>query len=510
MAVGSRRFPNRKEQMIEITEAPITEWTKIYSNVYSQFGEDGVLEEIFKRIGTTNKQCFEVGAADGKWFSNARKLIDEGWSAALIEADPANWPELDKLDNTSLPQVFTDASGAYRHHGRIEVVHGKAEPFGDNSIDSILKQCGMDERMDLGVIDVDGQDYYLFNGMMKHRPRVMVVEYDPHADKGFVPDLNGKGQAGLAAILSVAISKGYCNVATTKTNAVFILNSEREKFYKSLEKPPTAREMAEGISALPAITDDWGKPQNGNGKPKPTPTHTNPHLSAPPVLATGKEQEIKIAAILSRPRFGLNVFWDCASEALSPWHIPIQSFYGVFWNQCVERAFEDNIAAGMDWIMTLDYDTLFSSRHVQMLIDALAHNPNIDAIAALQCRRGSPLPLAVRADGKMPLTGQPVQVTTAHFGLTIFRCEAFQKMNKKPWLGEKPAPDGSWGEGRLDPDIAFWGNWRDSGNTLFVHTGCRVGHVEEMASEFSESGQVTHSYLSDWRKRNGHTIKTFE
>src|SRR4051794_11408481 len=114
--------------MIPVSQAPPSPWTAHFSNVYSQFGEDGVLAEIFKRIGTTTRQCFEVGAADGKWFSNSRRLIDEGWSAALIEADPANWPQLDRLDNPP----------------RVNVVHGKAEPSGPSCLDSILTQCGFD------------------------------------------------------------------------------------------------------------------------------------------------------------------------------------------------------------------------------------------------------------------------------------------------------------------------------------------------------------------------------
>jgi hypothetical protein len=450
--------------MIPITPVAPSEWTKHFSNVYSQFGEDGILAEIFRRIGTTNKQCFEVGAADGKWFSNSRKLIDEGWRAALIEADEKNWPELKRLGEKTGDRVIA--------------VLGQATPDGPNSLDSILSQCHFEPAMDLGIIDVDGQDYYLWNGMMKYRPRVMMVEFDAE-NENFVPDLNGPGQAGLAAILSIAASKGYGNVATTPTNAIFILNSERDKFYRSLD----------GFVAPP---------------PKALP---QPVERMVPTIATGVEKEIKIAAILSRPRFGLNVFFDCASEALSPWHIPLQSFYSPYWGQCLETAMEDNL--DLDWILTLDFDTLFTSKHMQLLIDCLSQNPQIDAVAALQCRRGRPLPLAVRADGTMPLNGGPVQVTTAHFGLTILRTEAIRKM-KKPWLWAQPAPNGGWGEGRLDEDIYFWGKWRDSGNTLFVHTGCRVGHVEEMASQFDEGGKVHHSYLSDWRKKNGHAIKSFE
>jgi hypothetical protein len=453
--------------MIPVFQAPESHWTKVSQNIYSQYGEDGILREIFRMIGTNNRQCFEVGAADGKWFSNTRRLVDEGWRACLIEADPANWPALDKLDRPN-----------------IDIVHGKAEPAGDNSLDSILAKCKYEQFPDLGIIDVDGQDYYLWNGMLRIHPRVMVVEYDGTADPNFIPDLNGQGQAGLAAICSIATTKGYFNVATTPTNAIFLSLTEKDKFAAAVE-----------ALSIP--------------KPLPVPVENVQLPANTAVLATGKEEEIKIAALLSRPRFGLNCFWDMASEALSPWGIPIQSFYGVFWGQCMQTALEENVANGIDWILTLDYDSAFTSKHVQQLIDVLGTNPQIDAVCGLQVRRGRPLPLAVRADGQMRLTGGPVQATTAHFGLTLFRAESFKKM-KKPWFWAKPTEAGTWGEGRLDDDIYFWGQWRDAGNTLFVHTGCKIGHVEEMVAEFDEKGEVNHAYISEWRKRHGHQIKSFE
>jgi hypothetical protein len=455
--------------MIDVIEAAPSALTNHFANIYSQFGEDGVIAEVFRRIGTTNKQCFEVGAADGKWFSNTRRWIDDGWSAALIEANEKNWPELDKLDNPP----------------RVHVVHGKAEAAGECSLDSILSQCGFIESMDLGVIDVDGQDYYLWNGMLKFRPRVMVVEFDPNADKNFVPDLGGEGQAGLAAICSVAVSKGYCNVAVTQTNLIFIRTTERDKFYREVAKStPAEVSPPKAVQAKDLIT-------------------------SPPVLATGREKEIKICAILSRPRYGTSTFWDCASEALAPWHIPIQSFYGVFWGQCMQKAMEDNIAAGVDWILTLDYDSMFTSRHLSQLIDCLGQNPQIDAVSPLQVRRGRPLPLMVRSDGTATMTGGPIQAATAHFGLTLFRVEAIKKM-AKPWFWSKPAPDNGWGEGRLDDDIYFWHQWREAGNSLFVHTGVRIGHIEEMVSEYDENYQQRHVYLTGWRQSNGHKTKVFD
>ncbi len=457
--------------MIEVNQAAPSEWTAVSQNIYSQYGEDGIIAEIFRRIGTTNKQCFEVGAADGKWFSNSRRLIDEGWRAALIEADEKNWPELDKLDGE-----------------RVTVVHGRAEASGANSLDSILTQCKFDARPDLGIIDVDGQEFYLWNGMLKFRPRVLVVEYDPHVDPAFVPDLNGAGQAGLHAILSIAASKGYMNVTSTATNLIFIDGSERAKF---LAFASPAEQIIKSVVQHKQESDV--------------------DKLAPVLAGSASTHEIKICTILSRPRFGLNSFFDCASEGLAPWHIPLSSFYGVFWGQHMQTAMENALDEGMDWILTLDYDSMFTSRHLQLLIDELGKHPEIDAIAPLQVRRGQPKPIFMPAAGQGPtkMTGKPVQVRTAHFGLTILRVEKLRKM-PKPWFWSKPAPDGSWGEGRLDDDIYFWANWGDSGNNLFVHTGCRIGHVEEMVGYYDDKGQVRHDYISKWRSDNGHIIKSAE
>src|SRR6266851_5471757 len=64
-------------------------------NVYSQFGEDGVIDAIFRVIRSANRWCFECGAADGLFFSNTRRLVREGWDAVLVEADAAAFHRLE-------------------------------------------------------------------------------------------------------------------------------------------------------------------------------------------------------------------------------------------------------------------------------------------------------------------------------------------------------------------------------------------------------------------------------
>jgi hypothetical protein len=74
--------------------------------------------------------------------------------------------------------------------------------------------------------------------------------------------------------------------------------------------------------------------------------------------------------------------------------------------------------------------------------------------------------------------GEPVQeVDTAHFGLTVISTAALKRC-QKPWFHSKPGPDGSWNDGRLDPDIWFWRNWRESGNRVFITPRVVIGHGE--------------------------------
>ena len=70
-----------------------------------------------------------------------------------------------------------------------------------------------------------------------------------------------------------------------------------------------------------------------------------------------------------------------------------------------------------------------------------------------------------------------VEAFTGHFGLTVFRKSCFEKI-KKPWFIPKPAPDGTWNDGRIDEDIVFWHNFAEAGCKLGVAPDVRIGHMQ--------------------------------
>lgn len=173
------------------------------ANFTSQFGEDGLIAACLDHFGTVNRWCFEVGAHDGRFFSNTMRLRDEGWNAVLIEAEAENYEKLREL--------------------RTERVRTIPKRIGPRSLDEILKEQGAPKNIDLGVIDIDGQDYWIWDGLREFRPRLMLIEFDYGSEgKGdWIPEQNGKGQASYRAILSLGDSLRYEALAATRCNLLF-------------------------------------------------------------------------------------------------------------------------------------------------------------------------------------------------------------------------------------------------------------------------------------------------
>lgn len=169
-------------------------------NVYSQFGEDGIVDMIFRCIGYANMWAFECGAADGLWLSNTARL--KGWTCVLVEPDPHEF--------MALQQNRPDAIKMMRHLG---------PEFG---IDLMLQIAGAPQFIDLVVIDIDGDDVAAIEAMHIYKPRVMIVEFDRafklDGDALIRDDIN-ECKSDMEALMSM---KGYVTVARTRVNLICV------------------------------------------------------------------------------------------------------------------------------------------------------------------------------------------------------------------------------------------------------------------------------------------------
>lgn len=198
----------------------------------------------------------------------------------------------------------------------------------------------------------------------------------------------------------------------------------------------------------------------------------------------------KVACVLSMPRLGFNDFWACAYQELAALKIPLRKVTGAYWDRDLTLGIEGTIAElDPEWILTADYDTVFTRHQVEALLDVAMRYPHADAIAPLQTARHHEAPMftARGKDGELVGTipretierGEMIRAETAHFGLTLLRASKLKAL-PRPWFARQFDPAGGVGDGGRDPDVNFWHAWKAAGNRLYVALRVPVGHCELM------------------------------
>ncbi len=220
--------------------------------------------------------------------------------------------------------------------------------------------------------------------------------------------------------------------------------------------------------------------------------------------------KLNIGCAMSTPRLGFNDNFFGWADSLLPYGIKPMRYEGCFWGQCLERVMTSMVDK-YDWILTLDYDSFVSPGAVGALIRLAHEHPEADAIASMQMSRGrttsKPL-LVIRDEQGQVQTNidysnfqRPLlKVETAHFGLTMIRTEKLKQL-PHPWFCEKPAPDGNWGEGRIDADIHFWHRWQEAGFSAYVANRVVIGHAELMITWPDKELNPIHQYPSDFHEK---------
>lgn len=187
--------------------------------VYSQNDEDGIIQEIFKRIGTTNKVFVEFGVEDGL-ESNGHFLLFTGWKGLWIDGNKKSVKKIKKHFEKPLSTKQLNVMNAFI------------------TIETVNKLIGQDANIngeiDLLSIDIDGNDYWIWEKINCISPRVVIIEYNakfpppcqwvmPYNDS-HVWDGSDNYGASLKSLELLGNQLGYTLVGTNKNgiNAFFV------------------------------------------------------------------------------------------------------------------------------------------------------------------------------------------------------------------------------------------------------------------------------------------------
>jgi hypothetical protein len=197
----------------------------------------------------------------------------------------------------------------------------------------------------------------------------------------------------------------------------------------------------------------------------------------------------KIRAVISLPRYGPTKYFNAIYQTLGTLGIPLEMQWGAWWDHRLTAAIENAIEAGAEWVLTLDYDSPPRVEDLKALAVLMEEHPEAAAIAPIQIKREEDQVLFRPVD---PATGEYrttvtaeefecdlTEVGWAHFGLTLLRVSALEKM-KKPWFHGQPDDKGGWSDHAVHPDISFWNNLRASGGKVFVANHVSIPHLQDI------------------------------
>ncbi|MGH8246542.1 MAG: hypothetical protein ACREUU_08920 [Gammaproteobacteria bacterium] len=188
------------------------------ATIYSQSGEDGVIAEIFRRIGVTNRYFAEFGSGDGR-ENNTLLLLVAGWSGLWLEAHA----EFVKTANETFRREVEEK----------RLVARQAFVTAEN-IEELFRSANVPRSFDLLSIDIDRNDYWVWKAIQSYQPRAVVIEYNAVFPPGiswvvnYEPNSLWDGSshfgASLTALERLARDKGYslvgCNLLGS--NAFFV------------------------------------------------------------------------------------------------------------------------------------------------------------------------------------------------------------------------------------------------------------------------------------------------
>jgi hypothetical protein len=192
--------------------------------VFSQWGEDGIIQHLTKAVEIKNKTFIEFGVEDF-YESNCRFLMmKDNWSGFVIDGSSAN---IERLKETYF---------YWKYH-----IVGIGAFITKENVNALLMKSGFDEDLGILSIDLDGNDYFILEAINCFKPRILICEFNAlfgatrKISIPYEPDFNRTNKhysnlyagASLAAITHIANQKGYSLVGTNQaSNNAFYVRSD--------------------------------------------------------------------------------------------------------------------------------------------------------------------------------------------------------------------------------------------------------------------------------------------
>lgn len=129
--------------------------------VFSQWGEDGIIQFLTQSLEIRNRTFIEFGVEDFRESNCRFLLLKDNWRGFVVDGSPEN------------VRRIRDARYFWQHD-----VQAEAAFINRDNIDGILSRSGFDPEVGILSVDIDGVDYHVLERLGRWNASIVIVEYN--------------------------------------------------------------------------------------------------------------------------------------------------------------------------------------------------------------------------------------------------------------------------------------------------------------------------------------------
>ena len=212
------------QRILDLKE-PVSDLRRVEFSAFSQWGDDGIIQYLIHLLDIKEQSFIEFGVGNYLEANTRFLLMNNNWRGLILDGSQAN---MDFVRNDSISWKY-DLNA-------IPLFVTKS------NINQAIKNAGFEGELGILHIDIDGNDYWIWDCIDVVNPQIVIMEYNsvfgnkgaisvPYADDFYVSYAHFSNLffgASLKAMCHLAEKKGYSFVGsnTNGNNAYFVRNDK--------------------------------------------------------------------------------------------------------------------------------------------------------------------------------------------------------------------------------------------------------------------------------------------
>lgn len=140
---------------------PNADFRKVGFKVFSQFDEDGIIQYLINRLPIASKTFIEFGVENYEESNTRFLLLNNHWQGMVLDARASD------IRYIQQDQIYWQYD-----------LQAKCTWITRENIDGLLRDAGFGSDVGLLSIDIDGNDYWIWEAIESVRPMIVIIEYN--------------------------------------------------------------------------------------------------------------------------------------------------------------------------------------------------------------------------------------------------------------------------------------------------------------------------------------------